>query len=108
MHWHDEFQRCIQCGYEDYDHPAPRRRYRSKGLSYVAKYSGEYPAFEGVEVFVRIEGGRMQHPNLEVTCPWCGVITNQTLSPKKTGRYRCITNHQIVIVNQKDGTIRWY
>ena len=97
---------CIICGWADINYDPPKRKYRTRGVQYLATYNGEFDINNDTEVAVRIKNSPTNHKEglvFEVTCPWC----DQQMDEPRTFNYKCDNKHKLSIKNNEDGTIEW-
>ena len=104
LYWNGEFKTCVACGFEDYSNTKPESKYSTKGITYVAFYSGKFEQGIGKTATILISAPKSNKKNINfsVVCPWCD---NRMREYRFT--YRCKQNHRITLYNEKDGTIHW-
>ena len=107
--WRGDYKQCFRCGYEDYEHPFVRKKYKAKGLHYVAHYNGTHNYFK--DKVVKVEVVSSHGPwsikagvIFKVTCTWCGFRMEPT---SKYMLYQCKAGHRVRIQNKEDGSLYW-
>ena len=109
MVWRGDYQQCFRCGYEDYEHPLIREKYKAKGLHYVAPYNGTYRYFKNMLVKVEVVSSHGPWSTkagviFKITCPWCDLRMEPT---SKYMSYLCNAGHRVRIQNEEDGSLYW-
>ncbi len=109
---------CLQCGYVDYNSPAPRNgngnghtSILNKGTEFVLRYMGDSQWLVDQLAAVKIIRVRNRVAYC-LACPFCGASMEQTsLSGQRKElreeRFKCVLGHRVSLIPSSEGVVGW-
>ena len=108
---HDTYPTCINCGWEDYNHPIEDDRpKRTSSIQITIRYRGDLERWKATTIAATPRGGGK--PGFSFDCPFCGEHIPrghpQTLARKQKVAtrytfYGCGAGHSVHLLETKDG-----